>query len=194
MKRCSWVSLDPLYIQYHDKEWGVPIFQDRKLFELLILEGAQAGLSWFTVLKKRKNYQKAFDNFNYKKIALYSKKQEQALLKNEGIIRNKLKISSTIKNAQVFLDIQKEFGSFHNYLWGYVQGKPLQNKRKSTREIPASTPLSDTISRDLKKRGMNFVGSTIIYAYLQAIGIVNDHEVSCFRYKQLKNSKTEIIR
>jgi len=183
MKRCDWVPLDnKLYLNYHDKEWGVPVHDDTKLFEMLILEGAQAGLSWSTVLKKRKNYKKAFDNFNYKNIARYDEKKVQELLNDAGIIRNKLKIRSTIRNAKVFLEIQKEFGSFDKYIWGFVNFKQVQNKFKSMKELPAKTELSDKISKDLKKRGMNFVGSTIIYAYLQAIGIVNDHQIDCYKY------------
>ena len=180
MKRCNWVPEDNLpYCKYHDQEWGVPVHDEKKLFEMLILEGAQAGLSWITVLKKRENYRKAFDNFDYKKISQYGQEKFEDLLNNPGIIRNKLKIKATIQNAKIFLKIQKEFGSFDKYIWGFVNFKTIRNKLK---EIPAKSELSDKISKDLKKRGMNFVGSTIIYAYLQAIGIVNDHQVDCFRY------------
>lgn len=184
--RCAWA--DPKnqeYIDYHDKEWGVPVKDDRTLFEFLILEGAQAGLSWSTVLKKRENYRKALDKFDYRKIAKYNSKKEKELLQNEGIIRNRLKIKSTINNAKVFLEIQKEFGSFSNYIWQYVHNKPIKNKFKSLKDLPAKTEISDQISKDLKKRGMNFVGSTIIYAFMQAIGMVNDHETKCFRYKEV---------
>ena len=184
MKTCAWAENNvEIYKEYHDKEWGVPVHDDRKLFEMIILEGAQAGLSWLTVLKKRNNYKKAFDNFDAKKIAKYDAKKVKELLNNEGIIRNKLKVNYTIQNAKVFLEIQKEFGSFNKYIWGFVNNKPIQNKFKSMKEIPPKTEVSDEISKDLKKRGMNFVGSTIIYAFMQAVGMVNDHEVTCFRYK-----------
>ncbi len=184
-KRCQWVNLkNDLYIHYHDEEWGVPVYDDVKLFEMLILEGAQAGLSWETVLNKRENYKKAFDNFNPKIVALYGEKKEAILLQNEGIIRNKLKIKSTIKNAKVFLQIQKEFGNFSDYIWKFTEFKVVKNRFEALSDLPSKTDLSDKISKDLKKRGMNFVGSTIIYAYLQAIGIVNDHQVSCFKFNQ----------
>ncbi len=169
---------------YHDLEWGVPVHDDRKLFEMLILEGAQAGLSWITILRKRDNYRKAFDNFNVNKIAKYDKKKINQLLNNEGIIRNRLKIAATIINAQLFLEVQKEFGSFDTYIWQFVGGKPIVNTRKSIKEIPPTTPESDTISKDLKKRGFKFVGSTICYAFMQAVGMVNDHTADCFRYKK----------
>ena len=186
-KRCQWVSLkNPLYLKYHDEEWGVPVHDDKKLFAKLILDGAQAGLSWFTILKKRENYKKAFDGWDYKKIAKYDEGKIGELLKNKGIVRNKLKIESVIKNAKSFMDIQKEFGSFDKYIWGFVNGKTIQNKFKKMSDLPAKTELSDTISKDLKKRGMNFVGPTIIYAYMQAIGIVNDHTVDCFRNKECR--------
>lgn len=179
--RCDWVKLEnPLYVKYHDEEWGIPCFEDKKLFEMLILEGAQAGLSWETILNKRENYRKAFDNFNPLKISEYKEDKINELLANSGIVRNKLKINSAIKNAKVFLRIQTEIGSFSKYLWNFVGGKPIQNNFKTIQEIPAKTELSDTISQDLKKRGMNFVGSTIIYAYLQAVGVVNDHTTDCF--------------
>lgn len=185
MNRCEWVPAEnELYQKYHDEEWGVPIHDDQKLFEMLILEGAQAGLSWETVLKKRENYRKAFDHFNPNKVAKYDEKKETKLLQNEGIIRNRLKVKSAIRNAKVFLQIQKEFGSFDAYLWKFINGTPISNSFSSLKEIPTKTELSDTISKDLKKRGMNFVGSTIIYAFLQAVGIVNDHETQCFRYQQ----------
>lgn len=184
-KRCFWVSEDPLYIEYHDKEWGVPVYDDELLFEFLILETFQAGLSWITVLKKRENFRKAFDNFNYKKIANYSEKKYEELLLNEGIIRNKLKIKATITNAQAYMKVQEEFGSFSKYIWNFVDGKPIKNQFKKREEVPATTPLSDSISKDLKKRGFKFVGSTIVYAFMQAVGIVNDHTTDCFRYNEV---------
>ena len=187
INRCVWVNLkNQLYIKYHDEDWGVPVHNDQKLFEMLILEGAQAGLSWETILKKRENYRKAFDNFDPYKVARYGEKKKEELLQNEGIIRNRLKIKSTIQNAKVFLEIQKEFGSFDKYIWSFVNNEPIQNKFASISQRPTKTELSDKISKDLKKRGMNFVGSTIIYAFMQSVGIVNDHEVSCFRYKEVK--------
>ena len=182
-KRCEWVDLEnQLYVKYHDEEWGVPVHNDRKLFELLILEGAQAGLSWNTVLKKRENYRKAFDNWNYEKISKYTIKNEKELLQNEGIIRNKLKIKSAISNAKVFITIRKEFGSFDEYIWSFVNNQQVVNKFESLSEIPSKTKISDELSKDLKSRGMSFVGSTIIYAFMQSVGMVNDHVVSCFRY------------
>ncbi len=179
------VETDSLMMQYHDKEWGVPAHNDRHLFEVLILEGAQAGLSWSTILNKRENYRKAFDNFDVKKVAKYDAKKVKELLGNAGIVRNKLKIASAIRNAKVFIEIQKEFGSFDKYIWDFVNRKPIKNKRKGMKDIPATTKLSDKISKDLKARGMNFVGSTIIYAIMQTIGLVNDHETNCFRYNKL---------
>jgi DNA-3-methyladenine glycosylase I len=185
IKRCDWVDLNnPLYIKYHDKEWGVPVHNDRKLFEMLILEGAQAGLSWSTVLNKRENYRNAFDKFDFNKIAKYSKTKQNQLLKNPGIIRNRLKIASTIQNAKVFIEIRKEFGTFDKYIWSYTNNKTIKNNFKSLKDLPAKTELSDEISKDLKKRGMNFVGSTIIYAFMQAIGMVNDHQTNCFKYNK----------
>ena len=181
--RCPWPSDDKLMIQYHDKEWGVPVHRDRKLFEFLLLEGFQAGLSWKTILHKRENFRKAFDNFDFNKIAEYDKRKINALMKDAGIIRNKLKIESTVKNARAFIKVRKEFGTFDKYIWGFVNGKPIKNKFKSLKELPAKTELSDFISKDLKKRGFNFVGSTIVYAHMQATGMVNDHLISCFRYK-----------
>ena len=183
--RCTWPSDDKLMIKYHDKEWGVPLHNDKKLFEFLILEGFQAGLSWRTVLYKRKNFRKAFDNFDYNKVAKYDKRKINALLKDEGIIRNGLKVEGAVKNAKAFLQIRKEFGTFDKYIWGFVNYKPIQNKFKSLKELPAKTELSDLISKDMKKRGFTFVGSTIIYAHMQATGMVNDHLISCFRYKGL---------
>ena len=184
-QRCEWAGSDPLYIEYHDKEWGVPEHDDRNLFEMLILEGAQAGLSWSTILKKRENYRKAFDRFDAKKIARYDKKKIKELLGDQGIVRNRLKIESTVRNAQAFLDVQNEFGSFDAYVWQFVNGKQIKNKWKRLKEIPAKTEESDAMSRDLKKRGFTFVGSTICYAFMQAVGMVNDHLVSCFRYKEV---------
>lgn len=182
MERCEWCLGNDLYEKYHDEEWGVPVHDDKILFEFLILEGAQAGLSWITVLKKRENYRKAFDNFDYKKIANYNENKVKKLMQNEGIIRNKLKINSAIKNAKAFIKIQKDFGSFNNYIWKFTNNKIIKNSWKSLNEIPAKTQLSDQISKDLKNRGFNFVGSTIVYAYLQAIGVVNDHIISCPNY------------
>jgi DNA-3-methyladenine glycosylase I len=184
-QRCGWCEGDSLYEEYHDKEWGVPVKDDATLFEFLILETFQAGLSWITVLKKRENFRKAFDNFDYRKIAKYDQDKVDALLDNPGIIRNKLKVNATISNARAFMEIQKEFGSFSSYIWGFVDGKPIKNKLQNYKEGPATTPLSDTISKDLKKRGFKFVGSTVIYAQMQATGMVNDHEVSCFRYDEV---------
>ena len=185
--RCTWVNPDnKLYITYHDEEWGVAIHDDTKLFEMLILEGAQAGLSWETILKKRENYREAFDNFNPQKIAKYTEKKKIALLNNPGIIRNRLKIKAAIQNAKVFLDIQKEFGNFDKYIWAFVDFCPIQNTFKANSQIPTKTDLSEKISKDLKERSMNFVGPTIIYAFMQAVGMVNDHETSCFRYLGIK--------
>lgn len=187
MKRCDWVpENNKPYQDYHDKEWGIPSNNDKHLFEMLILEGAQAGLSWSTILMKRENYRKAFDNFDAKKIAKYNEKKFNQLMKNEGIVRNRLKIRSAINNAIIFLDIQKESGSFSKYIWKFVNNKPIKNKFKKLKDLPAKTEISDKISKDLKKRGMNFVGSTIIYAFMQAVGMVNDHQTNCFRYKSLK--------
>lgn len=185
-KRCEWVPPDqPLYVEYHDREWGVPVHDDRLLFEFLILEGAQAGLSWATVLKKRENYRAAFDGFDAAKVALYDDKKIQQLLQNPGIIRNRLKVEASVTNARAFLEVQAKYGSFDAYIWDFVGGKPIINKWKSIRELPASTPLSDTINKELKKKGFKFVGSTIIYAHMQATGMVNDHTVDCFRYQEL---------
>jgi DNA-3-methyladenine glycosylase I len=184
-QRCPWPSEDKLMIKYHDKEWGVPLHNDRKLFEFLILEGFQAGLSWRTILHKRENFRKAFDNFDFNKVAKFDKRKINSLLKNAGIIRNKLKIESAITNAKAFLRVRKEFGTFDKYIWSFVNGKPIQNKFKSLRQLPARTDLSDKISDDLKKRGFKFVGSTIVYAHMQATGMVNDHVVSCFRDKEI---------
>ncbi len=184
-KRCAWVGDDPLYIEYHDTEWGVPLYDDAKLFEFLILETFQAGLSWITVLRKRENFRKAFDNFDYKKIATYDDVKFSELLNNAGIIRNKLKIKATISNAICFMNVQNEFGSFSNYIWSFTNGKPIKNKWIKNEDVPANTILSDKISKDLKKRGFKFVGSTVIYAHMQATGMVNDHTVDCFRYNEV---------
>lgn len=180
--KCGWCHGDSLYEHYHDTEWGVPVYDDETLFEFLILESFQAGLSWITILKKRDNFRVAFNNFDYKTIANYTTTKIEALLNNTGIVRNKLKINATVTNAKAFMAIQNEFGSFSNYIWAFVNNTPIKNNWKNYKDAPATTPLSDTISKDLKKRGFKFVGSTIIYAYMQAIGMVNDHEVNCFRY------------
>ncbi|PWJ95663.1 DNA-3-methyladenine glycosylase I [Oceanotoga teriensis] len=184
MNRCDWVTNDEIYIKYHDEEWGIPVHDDRKLFEMLILEGAQAGLSWITILKKRENYRKAFDNFDYNKIANYDDKKIDKLLKNSGIIRNKRKINSAINNSKIFIKIVNEFDSFDKYLWSFVNFKPIKNNFNTIEDVPSKTELSDKISKDLKKRGMSFVGSTIIYSYLQAVGVVDDHIKSCFKNKR----------
>ena len=184
-QRCSWAGTDPDYIRYHDREWGVPIHDDRRLFEFLILEGAQAGLSWLTVLKKRPNYIKAFDNFDPHKVAAYNSRKVKELISNAGIIRNRLKIEASIQNARSFLAVQQEFGSFDKYVWQFVGGKTLKNSWQATAEIPAQTDASAAMSSDLKKRGFKFVGPTICYAFMQATGLVNDHTVDCFRYKEV---------
>lgn len=183
--RCAWCGDDPLYIRYHDREWGVPVHSDRKLFEFLVLEGAQAGLSWITVLKKRRAYREAFDGFDFNKVARYGERKIQALLKNPGIIRNQLKIRSTVSNARAFIRVRDEFGTFNKYIWSFVDGVPIRNTWKSLQEVPARTDLSDTISKDLKSRGFSFVGSTIMYAHMQATGMVNDHVTDCFRHQEL---------
>ena len=182
--RCAWVSDDPLYIHYHDHEWGNPIHDDRLLFEFLILEGMQAGLSWLTILKKRDNFRSSFDNFNPKLISQYDQHKINQLLSNPGIIRNKLKIEAAIKNAITFLSVKKEYGSFSDYIWQFTDGKTVKNHWKSIKQIPSRTEISDRMSKDLKKRGFKFVGSTICYAFMQAVGIVNDHTIDCFRYKK----------
>jgi DNA-3-methyladenine glycosylase I len=184
-KRCSWSGTDPLYVSYHDEEWGVPVHDDRMLFEFLVLEGAQAGLSWSTILRKRDAYRRAFDRFDPRKVARYDKRRVAALLADAGIVRNRAKIESAIKNASAFLDVQKEFGSFDAYQWRFVDGRPVQNRRRTVREIPPRSPQSDAMSKDLKARGFTFVGSTIIYAHMQAIGMVNDHVVDCFRHREV---------
>ncbi|MGI8668894.1 MAG: DNA-3-methyladenine glycosylase I [Aridibacter sp.] len=184
MKRCEWAKND-LAIKYHDEEWGVPLYDDQKLFEFLILEGSQAGLSWDTILAKRENYRKVFDNFDPKKIAEYNDRKFDELMQNAGIVRNRLKIKSAIQNANAFLKVVDELGSFDKYIWGFVDGKPIRNKYKKPEAVPAKTEISDAMSKDLKKRGFNFVGSTICYAFMQATGMVNDHIVSCFRYDEI---------
>lgn len=183
--RCRWAGNDPDYLNYHDREWGVPVHDDRLLFEFLILEGAQAGLSWITILKRREGYRRAFAGFDPSLVAAFDQQEQAELLVDSGIIRNRLKIAAAIGNARAFLDVQAEFGSFDSYLWRFVDGQPLQNAWQKPGDVPASTPLSDAVSRDLKKRGFRFVGSTICYALMQAIGMVNDHTVDCFRWKEL---------
>ncbi len=182
---CSWPKGDPLLIKYHDAEWGVPLHNDKNLFEFLILEGFQAGLSWLTILKKRENFRNAFDKFDFNKVARYDQGKINSLLQNSGIIRNKLKIESAITNAKAFIEVRKEFGTFNQYIWNFTGGKPIHNEFESDEEIPATTELSDLISKDLKTRGFKFVGSTIVYAHMQATGMVNDHIKSCFRYKEI---------
>jgi DNA-3-methyladenine glycosylase I len=182
---CSWPKGDPLLTKYHDTEWGVPLHNDRKLFEFLILEGFQAGLSWLTILRKRENFRKAFDKFDFNKVANYGQRKIDSLLQDSGIIRNKLKIKSAVTNAKAFIGVRKEFGSFNKYIWGFTGGKPIQNEFESLEEIPAKTELSNLISKDLRKRGFKFVGSTIVYAHMQATGMVNDHIKSCFRHKEI---------
>jgi len=183
--KCGWCVGDALYEAYHDQEWGTPVYDDDTLFEFLILETFQAGLSWITILRKRNNFFDAFDQFDYKKIANYNEDKKTELLQNAGIIRNKLKINATITNANLFIDIQNEFGSFSDYIWAFVDNKPIKNKVQHYKDAPANTELSDTISKALKKRGFKFVGSTVIYAFMQAIGMVNDHEIDCFRYNEV---------
>lgn len=185
-QRCAWANGDPLYEEYHDTEWGKPLKDDNLLFEFLILEGFQAGLSWITILKKRENFRKAFSNFDARKIVKYTQKDIDRLMQDAGIIRNKLKINAAINNAQVFLELQKEFGTFSNYFWGFTDGKPIVNKWKKMRQIPAKTELAETISKDMKKRGFKFVGPTIIYAHMQATGMVNDHLVNCPRWAEVQ--------
>ena len=184
-QRCAWCGSDPLYVEYHDTEWGVPVYDDDKLFEFLILETFQAGLSWITVLRKRENFRKAFDNFNYKKIANYNETKFDELIQDAGIIRNKLKIKATISNAIAFIEVQQEFGSFSNYIWKFTKQKPIKNSWKDLSGVPATTELSDTVSKDLKKRGFKFVGPTVIYAHMQATGMINDHVTDCFRYHEV---------
>ena len=186
---CTWANSSPEYLDYHDTEWGVPVHDDRRLFEFLILEGAQAGLSWLTILRKRPAYRAAFDRFDPRKVAAYDRRRNAALMKNAAIVRNRLKIESAVSNARAFLEVQREFGSFDAYIWRFVAGVPIQNRRTSLREVPAQTPESDAMSKDLKRRGFRFVGSTICYAYMQACGLVNDHVTGCFRHAQLGGRK-----
>ena len=196
-KRCEWCGTDPLYISYHDDEWGVPVHDDRLLFEFLVLEGAQAGLSWLTILKKRDNYRKAFHGFDLERVARYGKADVKRLLSDAGIVRNRLKIASAIKNAQSVLAIREEYESLDAYLWRYVDGSPRQNAWESMRAIPVTTGASDAMSKDLKKRGCSFVGSTICYAFMQAVGMVNDHTIDCFRHKEVKelpNQRVHVTR
>ncbi len=185
INRCAWSGDDPLMIAYHDTEWGVPKHDDHRLFEDLVLDGAQAGLSWLTILRKRDNYRQAFDGFDPARVATYDEARIEALLANPGIVRNRQKVLSAIQNARAFLQIQAEFGSFDRYIWAYVDGRPVQNNWRSQADLPAKTPLSEIISRDLKRRGFNFVGPTIIYAFMQAVGMVNDHTIDCFRYPEV---------
>jgi len=189
LKRCEWAGTEPLYVAYHDEEWGVPAHNDRKLFEMLILEGAQAGLSWSTILNKRQNYRRAFENFEPEIVAGYDDAKVEVLLAHPGIVRNRLKVESAVRNARAFLDVQAEFGTFDAYIWGFVNGTPIVNAWKALGEIPAKTPESEAMSKDLKKRGFNFVGPTICYAYMQSVGMVNDHVVDCFRYAELLDTK-----
>jgi DNA-3-methyladenine glycosylase I len=179
--RCGWAGEDPTYVAYHDREWGVPVYDDQRLFEFLVLEGAQAGLSWITILRKREAYRKAFAHFDPEQVARFNARKIESLMQDAGIVRNRLKIESAVKNARAFLKLREELGSFSDYQWSFVDGKPIQNRFESMKQIPARTPLSDAFSKDLKKRGFNFVGSTIIYAHMQAVGMVNDHIDACFR-------------
>ncbi len=183
--RCGWCLGDPLYVEYHDREWGVPVTDDHTLFEFLTLETFQAGLSWITILRKRENFRKAFDGFDYRKIARYGEQKIESLLADPGIIRNKLKVRATVTNARAFMAVQEEFGSFSNYIWRFTEGKPIRNRVMDYRKAPATTPISDALSKDLKKRGFKFVGSTVVYAHMQATGMVNDHEIRCFRYEEV---------
>lgn len=185
IRKCGWCLGSPIYEAYHDTEWGVPVKDDKRLFEFLVLETFQAGLSWITILRKRENFRSAFDNFDYQKIASYDQKKIDSLIEDVGIIRNKLKIEATITNARAFINTKKEFGSFSNYIWDFINGQPIKNKVENYKESPANNILSDTISKDLKHRGFKFVGSTVVYAHMQATGMVNDHEVSCFRYNEV---------
>ena len=187
MTRCEWADTSPLYQQYHDEEWGVPTHDDKSLFEFLILEGAQAGLSWETILKKREGYREAFDQFDVEKMAMYSESKIEELLQNPKIIRNRLKVNSAVLNANLFLDIQKEFGSFDTYIWQFTQGKTIHNSYKKMKDLQSNTAESDAMSQDLKRRGFKFIGTTICYAYMQSMGMVNDHVISCFRYEDIKN-------
>lgn len=192
MNRCDWCGTDPLYVQYHDEEWGVPVHDDQIHFEFLVLESAQAGLSWITILKKRENYRIAYKNFDAEAVAAFTEEDQAILLQNAGIVRNRLKIKASINNAKLFLLIQKEFGSFDAYLWGFVDGKPIINSFETLNELPAKTPLSEKISKDLKKRGFKFLGPTIMYAHLQAVGVINDHLLSCFRRQEILDQHASI--
>jgi DNA-3-methyladenine glycosylase I len=187
-QRCTWCAGNELQTTYHDREWGVPVHDDRKLFEFLILEGAQAGLSWDTILKKRENYRRAFAGFDPRKVARFDRRRRAALMKNPGIVRNRLKIESAVTNAQAFLAVQREFGSFARYIWRFVDGRPLRSRRRAMKDVPACTPESDAMSKDLKKRGFRFVGSTICYAFMQATGLVDDHLLTCFRYHRSRKA------
>ena len=190
-RRCAWCpESDALYRNYHDREWGVPVHRDRKLFELLILEGAQAGLSWSTILRKRAHYRRVYDHFDARKVARYDAAKARRLLKDPGIVRNRLKIRASIQNARAFLQVQEEFGSFNRYLWRFVGGAPIQNRRRRLKDLPARTPESDAMSQDLKRRGFKFVGSTICYAFMQAVGMVNDHARDCFRHRPLSKKRS----
>jgi DNA-3-methyladenine glycosylase I len=191
---CSWAGDDPLMRRYHDEEWGVPVHDDRRLFEFLTLEGAQAGLSWSTILRKRENYREAFAGFDPARVARFDARRRALLMKNPGIVRNRLKIESTVSNARAFLEVRKEFASFDSYVWQFVNGKPIQSRRKGLRSIPARTAESDAFSVDLRKRGFRFVGSTIMYAFMQAVGMVNDHEVSCYRHQELAGQRRRLLR
>lgn len=186
IKRCHWCGTDPLYVKYHDTEWGIPVYDDTVFYEFLLLESFQAGLSWITILRKRENFRKAFDNFDYATIAQYDQHKIDALREDKSIVRNKLKIQAAISNAKAFMAVQTEFGSFSNYIWHFTAGKPIKNHWNSPTDVPAHTELSDTVSRDLKKRGFKFVGTTIMYSFLQATGIVNDHLTSCFRHREIE--------
>jgi DNA-3-methyladenine glycosylase I len=194
MRRCEWAGSDPLYVAYHDREWGVPLHDDRRLFEMLVLEGAQAGLSWITILRKREAYRRAFDRFDPRKVARYDARKVRSLLADSGIVRNRLKVQSAIKNARAFLDVVDEHGSFDAYIWQFVGGRPRRNGWRGLKEIPARTEESDAMSKDLRKRGFSFVGSTICYAFMQATGMVNDHVVDCFRYESLDQPARTSLR
>ena len=193
-KRCAWAGTDPLYVAYHDEEWGVPVHDDRRLFEFIVLEGAQAGLSWSTILRKRDAYRRAFDRFDPRKVARYDKRKIATLLSDAGIVRNRAKIGSAIKNAKAFLDVQAEFGTFDAYQWRFVGGRPIQNRRHAVGDVPARTAEADAMSKDLKRRGFTFVGPTIIYAHMQAVGMVNDHVVDCFRHREVAKLGSSIDR
>jgi len=193
-KRCAWSGTDPLYVAYHDEEWGVPVHDDRVLFEFLVLEGAQAGLSWITILRKREAYRRAFDRFDPEKVARYDKRKVTALLADAGIVRNRAKIESAIRNAKAFLEVREEFGSFDAYQWRFVEGRPIPNRWRTMREVPAQTVQSDAMSKDLKSRGFSFVGSTILYAHMQAVGMVNDHVIDCFRHREVARLGRDTVR